>query len=86
MKTFLISYDLDKPGQNYQKLIAELERLGGFRVLFSQWAVQLSNPVVQVRDHLLQFIDSNDRLLVMEVGNWASWGLMSGDKFKQIAA
>ena len=86
MKTYLVSYDLDKPGQNYEKLISELERLGAFRVLFSQWAVQLNNTAIEVRDHLLQFIDSNDRMLVMEVGNWASWGLMSSDKFKQIAA
>lgn len=38
-KAYLISYDLDKPGQNYDKLIARLKQHGAVRVLLSEWAL-----------------------------------------------
>jgi hypothetical protein len=71
----LISYDLDKPGQNYTNLIAALEQAGGKRVLFSQWVVRLNNTsCVAVRDWLWSLMDSNDRLLVvcLDSNDWAS--------------
>lgn len=85
-KPYLISYDLDKPGQNYEGLITRLKQHGAFRVLFSQWALQTTWTAVQLRDDLKAYIDSNDRLLVTQVADWASYRLMAGDKFKEIAA
>jgi len=86
MKTYLISYDLDKPGQNYQALIGRLTALGAFRVLMSQWALKSDRTSVQVRDDLKMCIDANDRLLVTLVTDWASYNIISSDKFKQVAA
>ena len=86
MYTYLISYDLDKPGQNYAKLSARLQQLGAFRIEMSLWAAQAAYTAVQLRDDLRGYIDANDRLLVAQVGTWASWNLMDGEKFKQIAA
>jgi hypothetical protein len=86
MKTYMVSYDLDKPGQNYTRLIGRLEALGAFRVLMSQWAFKSFATTAQVRDDLMKCIDSNDRLLVTLVTDWASFNIMGGDKFKQIAA
>ena len=83
---YLISYDLDKPGQNYARLIARLEQLGAFRVLLSQWALQTTWTAIQLRDDLRLYTDANDRLLVTQVGAWASWNLIDGQKFKEIAA
>jgi hypothetical protein len=85
-KPFLISYDLDKPGQNYDKLINRLKEHGAFRVLFSQWALKTTWTAVELRDDLKTYMDSNDRLLVTEVASWASWRLMDSDKFKETAA
>ena len=85
-KPYLISYDLDKPGQNYERLIARMKQLGAFHVLLSQWALATTWTAIQLRDDLMQYIDSNDRLLVTGISDWAFYNLMAGDKFKQIAA
>jgi hypothetical protein len=85
-KPFLISYDLDKPGQNYDKLINRLKEHGAVRVLYSQWALKSTWTPVHLRDDLKLFMDSNDRLLVTEIVDWASFRLMDSEKFKEIAA
>ncbi len=77
---YIVSYDLNDPGQDYPKLITELEKLGAKRILFSQWGVRKTNTTAaKLRDHLSKFIDSNDRLLVIsaESGSWASKRLMT---------
>jgi hypothetical protein len=86
MKVYLISYDLDKPGQNYEQLIARLKAHGAFRVLMSQWALGTNWNAKQLRDDLAPYIDSNDRLLVTQVTDWASWNIMAAEQFKRIAA
>ncbi len=86
MKPYVISYDLDKPGQNYERLIARLKEHGAFRVQLSQWALGTTWTAAQLRDDLMGYIDSNDRLLVVQVAGWASFNLMAIDKFKEIAA
>ncbi len=86
MKAYTISYDLDKPGQDYTRLITRLQQHGAVRILFSQWALKTTWSAVQLRDDLKSYIDTNDRLLVTQVTDWASFNIMSADKFKQIAA
>jgi hypothetical protein len=86
MKAYLVSYDLDKPGQDYTKLIDRIKQYGAVRVLKSQWALGTTLTAVQLRDDLKDYIDSNDRMLVTAIGDWASWNIMGTDKFKQIAA
>lgn len=85
-KPLLVSYDLDKPGQNYERLITRLKEHGAFRVLLSQWALKTTWTPVQLRDDLKSYIDANDRLLITEVADWASYNLMASDKFKEVAA
>lgn len=86
MKPFLISYDLDRPGQNYERLTTRLKQLGAVRVLMSQWALKSQYGAKALRDDILQYMDSNDRLLVTQVGDWAYSNLMAGNSFKEIAA
>ncbi len=88
MKKYLISYDLDKPGQDYTSLIKELERLGAFKILYSEWILQSDASAVQLRDHLKAFIDSNDKLLVVGLTGEAAWTslMVSNDRFKQSLA
>ncbi len=88
MASYLISYDLDKPGQDYPRLITELERLGAVRILYSEWIFRSTSSAVEIRDWLKSFIDSNDMLLVVALTGEAAWtGLMvSTDTFKQALA
>ena len=74
---YLISYDLNKPGQNYDPLYAALAASGAKRILLSQWVLSTTSSSVDVRDHFKRFVDANDRLLVCElVHNWASYNGM----------
>lgn len=73
MALYLVSYDLDKPGQDYPDLIARLEQLGAQRVLYSEWLLVNSATSAAIRDDLLRFMDANDRILVAELKNNAAW-------------
>ena len=67
MAQFLVSYDLDKPGQNYWNLTHRLEGLGFKRVLLSQWVGVGDYGVEALRNDLQPRIDANDRLLVIDI-------------------
>ena len=77
---YVISYDLDAPGKNYKKLTDELVRLGATRILLSQWVARRTGTTATgLRDHVWQFMDANDRLLVTSLGSadWAGRNLMA---------
>jgi len=86
MKPFLISYDLDKPGQNYENLIARLKQLGAVKVLFSEWVLKSTASAVALRNDLQLYIDGNDMLLVVALTGEAAWtSLMISDQAFQTA-
>ena len=70
---YIISYDLQKPRKDYPKLWDALKAIGADRVLESQWAVRKDGTdPSDLRDHFKQFIDSDDRLLITRVDDWAT--------------
>ena len=75
MNTFLIGYDLKRPGQNYTSLVAALKAYGTWwHNLDSTWILKTNSSVIQVRDALLAHIDRNDRLLVIDItSRGAAW-------------
>ena len=64
----------------YERLWPALVALRGRRVLSSTWAVEANGPATALRDYLRQFVDLNDRVLVMELDStdWAEWNLTTG--------
>jgi hypothetical protein len=76
--TFLITTDLLKPGQDYNRLYNELARIGATRVLLSVFIADLNQTAVQVREALKSYVDSNDRIGVFPLAkNWATWNGMA---------
>lgn len=75
MKTYLVSYDLNTPGQNYDNLIHEIQKYDGYcPVLKSQWFICSNGTATDVYNHLCNHIDKNDRILVSELtSNHAGW-------------
>lgn len=74
MATYIISYDLKKPGQNYEKLHEAIKSYGTWaKINESLWAVVTASTAVEIRDKLLAHIDSNDRLFVIKSGVEAAW-------------
>jgi hypothetical protein len=77
MPAHLISYDLRRPERDYEKLSAAIKNLGPWcHCLESLWIVMTELSSLEVRDALLESIDTNDDLIVAELGGtWASYGL-----------
>lgn len=71
---YIISYDLCKPGRDYSSLyriIKSYPRWG--KLTESTWAIVSSESAVQIRNNLMQFMDANDRLIVILSGREAAW-------------
>lgn len=74
MKSYVISYDLNKPGQDYAKLYEAIKSYGTWwRNLESTWIIKSNSIASQIRDYLKQFIDKNDKLLVVTLTGEGAW-------------
>ncbi len=74
MKTYMIGYDLDRPGQDYPELIEAIKNYGWWwHHLDSTWIIRTDSSAAQIRDYLQQFIDPNDELLVARLSGEAAW-------------
>lgn len=76
---YAISYDLNKPGKDYDALYKALAGLNAHRILYSEWITKRHNTsAAGLRDYLWQFMDGNDRLMVtcLDSSDWAGMNLM----------
>lgn len=65
MAYFIITYDLVK-NKDYLKLTTELTRIGSEKIALSAWLVQQNMTAKSLKDHLANFIDEDDKLIVIE--------------------
>lgn len=75
MSTYLISYDLWWPetSKDYEKLISHIKSYGTWaKPLESFWFVKTTKTLTTVRDETKQYLDSNDKLVVLDItkDNW----------------
>lgn len=80
MKTYLISYDLVSAQYfNYSKLIVAIKTFSYWaKPLESVWFIKTENTSSQIIEYLRQFININDKILVIHVdNNWTSLRLDS---------
>jgi hypothetical protein len=75
MATYLIAYDLDKPGQDYEDLYETIKGIGStwWHHLDSTWLVVSNKIPIEIRDKLTAVMDANDKLLVAVVKAPAAW-------------
>jgi hypothetical protein len=74
MPAYLISYDLRKPGRNYEALYSAIKAYGTWAHIHeSVWAIVTEEPATTIRDGLLIHMDEDDRLLVLKSGVEAAW-------------
>ena len=71
----LISYDLNKPGQDYSNLHKEIKRAGSWwHHLESTWLISTDLGPEKWHERLIRHMDENDHLLVIEVcDNYQGW-------------
>lgn len=75
MTCYIITYDLLKPGRNYNDLYEAIKSYGTWaHIAESVWAVVTTRTAVQVRDHLQGKMDPGDRIFVVKSGTEAAWG------------
>lgn len=78
MGAYIVTYDLARPGRDYDELHARIKAFDGWaRIAESSWAVATNQSAVQVRDYLTPAIDANDKLFVSRLGSSAWIGLSS---------
>lgn len=65
MALFTVTYDLIK-NKDYDALIGALEDLDTVKVQLSQWLLSADNTTMEVKDHLAQYVDDDDKLMVIE--------------------
>lgn len=76
---YKISYDLRTPGKDYQKLYDALAAIGAQRTMLSEWVTKRSQTTASgLRSYLWNFMDANDRLMVvcLDSSDWAGMNLM----------
>jgi len=67
MALILVSYDLNKK-KDYPKLYDAIKNLGTWaHPVDSTWLVSTIHTQQQVKDHLKQFIDSDDQLVIVKI-------------------
>ncbi len=72
MRVYAVSYDLNRPGQNYQGLIGELEQSPSWwHYLKSTWLIATNETPDQLWGRLEPHVDTTDCVLIMEVINRA---------------
>lgn len=73
MSVLLVGYDLSKPGRDYPKLHAAIERYEHCHALDSMWFIDTKQGPAEVRDALCKVVDKNDQLYVMRLQrHWAA--------------
>ena len=75
MRTFLVSYDLIKPGRDYSTLHTHLMEYPNWcKPLESLWVIKSNGSPTQIRDTILRYIATNDKLVVVDISEaGAAW-------------
>ncbi|MCP5365844.1 MAG: CRISPR-associated protein Cas2 [Hyphomicrobiales bacterium] len=65
MALFSVTYDLIAE-KDYDALIKRLNELDTVKVQLSQWLLSADNTAAEVKSHLAQYVDDDDKLMVIE--------------------
>lgn len=72
---YLITYDLNDPGQDYDDLYDAIKQLASSWIhpLDSTWFIKSSSSASDIRDRLKDVLDESDKVIVMRAsGEWAT--------------
>ena len=78
---YVVSYDLveEEGSDGYKRIIREIRKLGGKKVLQSQWCFRSQASAETLCDYIWEFMDDSDRLLVQSVDgrDWAGYNIIN---------
>ena len=86
MGALLITYDLNKPGKDYDALYDKIKGLGSYwwHYLDSTWIVDTPLSPAAASEQLRTVLDASDRLLIINVTGDASDGWLEQDAWNWI--
>lgn len=81
----LISYDLNKKGQNYDALYEQIKTASDYcHMMESVWLISTSYNVEYWSDKLRKVMDNNDLLFVVDITEQKRNGWLRGDVLRWI--
>ena len=84
MKKYLVTYDLNKSDKNYQGVISAIEKYNFLKIMYSAYIIKTSDSADAIFSKIKPYIDSNDRLLVVEINTLNEQGWLAEDAWKWI--
>lgn len=86
-RVLIVTYDLLKPGKNYEPLLQMLKSFGPWAKLGgSSYLVATHQDPVVLRDRLMTTIDANDKLYVGVASPPSAWAGMANEVSNWILA
>lgn len=86
MALYLVTYDLNRPGQDYQELYDRIKQCGNaWHGMQNTWFVETTKSAAQIRDHVGPALDRGDKLFVSRVQE-AAWQGFADDGTSWIRA
>jgi len=74
IRKYIITYDLNIPGQDYESLINAIKSYEYIKALKSAFFVKTSRSASEIYNHLRPLIDDSDRILISEItSNNSGW-------------
>jgi ABC-type phosphonate transport system ATPase subunit len=64
-----VAYDLNAPGQHYDKVIAQITQTSNRKILKSSWLVETNESPEALRLRIMAVADTNDSLFISQVIN-----------------
>lgn len=84
-KAYMITYDLNSPGQNYDqiiKIIKENISLSWCSFWKSSYLIKSNLSTKQIQEKIQPYLDSSDRMIIIEVNNnYQGWSTEDDWKF-----
>lgn len=75
MAALLVTYDLNRSGQNYTAVLDFIKQHAWAQLSESSYAIATNASASQVRDHVRAVVDQNDNVYVIPLGRmWAGFG------------
>ena len=88
MALYLLTYDLNRPGQNYPSLFAHIEQCGNaWHGMQNVWFVESSMSAEKILDRVVAAADTGDKVWVSRITAAAWFGFPAdGSKWVQTKA
>jgi len=67
MKIYHLSYDLNKPEQDYKELIERLNKYQNKHIMKSTWIIKTDEDANTIFQKVKPHLDQNDTLLISEI-------------------